>query len=284
MNLFTKMLRAVKWGNAHPRDPVVAEWFGGGSVSMTGASVTPKSAMQSAIVFACVRVLSETVAQLPLNVYERAADGGRTRADAHPLFPVLHLQPNMAQTSFEWREMFVGHMALRGVSYHQIFTDNSGRVVSIVPLHPDRTRPYKMPDGSIAFEHVTLNGTRRILLAREVLYMPAMADDLYSPLSPIALHRETIGLGLGAREYMARFYSSSAQPKGAIKVTQPLADDTAKMLRLSQTPGTEPKITTNPTVKAADVDDPFVSSIKVVAGARYQLFRTPVSAFVPIHG
>ena len=233
MNIFSKALRAIKWGSAPARDPVVAEWWGGGNLSMTGASVTEATAMQSAAVFACVRVLAETVAQLPLNVYERAPDGGRSRADAHPLFPVLHLSPNEAQTSFEWREMFVGHMALRGVSYHQIFTDNSGRVVSLVPLHPDRTRPFQSPDGSIAFEHVTRDGQLRILLGHEVLYLPAMSDDLYTPLSPIRLHRETIGLGLGAREYMARFYSGSAQPKGAITYDKPLSDEAATMLRES---------------------------------------------------
>lgn len=231
MNRFTKWLRASKGASAPPRDPVVAEWFGGGNVSMTGASVTAASAMQAGAVFACVRVLAETVAQLPLNVYARDANGGRSRAHAHPLFPILHLQPNNGQTSFEWREMIVGHMALRGVSYSQIFFDNSGRVVSLVPLHPDRTRPFKAPDGGVAFDTVAAGGQRRTLLPAEVLYLPGMCDDLYRPLSPIGLHRETIGFALGAREYQSRFYSGSAQPKGAIKMPGVLGEEATKMLR-----------------------------------------------------
>ena len=138
--------RADKIILTNPRDPLLAAWFGGGSSSVAGVNVTPDSAMGHDAVYGCVRVLSETMAQLPLHVYRRTDNDGKEKALDHPLYPVIHDKPNLKQTSYEWREMQTGHCTLRGNSYSHIKFLNNGRVDQIIPLHPDRVMPFEAPD------------------------------------------------------------------------------------------------------------------------------------------
>jgi HK97 family phage portal protein len=225
--------RATKTGLKHPRDPVLAAWFGGGNVSAAGVSVTADTAITHDAVFACVRVLAETMAQLPLHVYRRLADGGKERATDHPLYDKLHNAPNLKHTSYEWRELQTGHCALRGNAYAQITTLNNGRVDQIIPLHPDRVMPFEAPDGSVAIRYTPEKGGNVILLANEIMRLPGLSCNGIEGLSPITAHRETIGHGLAAREYGSRFFSNNAAPKGGIRVPAALDDAAIKALRAS---------------------------------------------------
>ena len=225
--------RADKIILTHPRDPLLAAWFGGGSSSIAGVNVTPESAMGHDAVYGCVRVLSETMAQLPLHVYRRTNNDGKEKALDHPLYPIIHDKPNLKQTSYEWREMQTGHCALRGNSYSHIKFLNNGRVDQIIPLHPDRVMPFEAPDGTVAIRYTPLKGGTQILLADEIIRMPGMSFDGIKGLSPITIHRETIGVGLAQKEYGARFFSNNASPKGALKIPSVLDDEAAKELRAS---------------------------------------------------
>src|SRR3990170_3587836 len=108
--------------------------------SYSGQAITPETAMACSAVFACVRAISEDVASLPLFIYQRRADGGKNRAPFHPLYDLLHSQPNRWQTAFEFREMMQGHVLLRGNAYSQIVPGPRGAVDQLVPLHPDRVK------------------------------------------------------------------------------------------------------------------------------------------------
>ena len=131
-NSFSALFRA----RDKPRDSVSAApvfYFG---TSGSGKSVTAQTAIQLSTVYACVRVISETVASLPLGVYE-ATDDGNLKAGDHPLYHLLHDEPNAEMTSFVFREVMLAHLLLYGNSYSQIIRSGKNTVVGLYPLLPD---------------------------------------------------------------------------------------------------------------------------------------------------
>ncbi|MCH8054835.1 MAG: phage portal protein, partial [Deltaproteobacteria bacterium] len=116
-------------------------WYNSvGTLTTAGIRVTADTAFNVSAVYAAVRIVSETVAQIPLIIYRRMANGGKERAENHPLFDLLHNQPNPWQTSFEWREMMTSHLALRGNAYNEIIPGPRGAVDQLIPLNPDRIK------------------------------------------------------------------------------------------------------------------------------------------------
>jgi HK97 family phage portal protein len=221
----------------HPRDPALAEWFGGGGTS-AGVAVNPTTAMRQTAVYACVGLLADTIASLPLDLYEEMPDGSKRRATDHSLDGILHDDPNPSDTSMEWRQELVIHMALRGNAYSAIVQDpRSGEIEALVTLHPDRTRPFRFVDAAgarrVGYDYQPIDGPRMVLTDREVLHFrrrPFTADGLRGT-SPIDLHRETIGLALAAQQYGAAFYGNNATPKGALTVPGKLTDEARAALR-----------------------------------------------------
>ncbi|MBS1198147.1 MAG: Phage portal protein [Proteobacteria bacterium] len=216
--------------SAHPRDPVIAEWFSGGGSSVTGLSVTPDTAMRVTAVYRAVSILSQTYASLPLGVYRQLANGGKERDRAHPLDEVLTRSPNRWQTSFEWREMMSGHFALRGRCYSEIISTGGKAVAELIPLHPDRIKPFRAPDGYLAFEYTPADGPRRIILQSEMHFMHGLTvgADGITPLSPIGCCREAIALALATEEHGARLFRNGTRLGGVLKMPGRLKDDLAR--------------------------------------------------------
>lgn len=229
--LFGGERRGVK--TAPPRDPVIAEWWGSSSLTATGLSITPNTAMRSAAVYACVRVLTDTISTLPVHLFEKTPNGGRRQLNDHPLTMLIGGRPHRALTSVQWRQMAMAHVALRGNAYAEIVMANDGRITELVPLPPDRVRAFWAPDGRRAYEYQPEIGPRRILLQSEMLHLMGLSVDGLKGLNPIELHRETIGLSMAAHEYGARFFGNNAAPKGALKMPGTLNDEAAKILRES---------------------------------------------------
>ncbi|HSH84362.1 MAG TPA: phage portal protein, partial [Guyparkeria sp.] len=161
----------ASFSQANPKDPILAEWFGGRSNTSAGVSVTADSAMRISAVFACVRILSSAIASLPLIVYRRVENDGRRRDAAHPLYGLLHDAPNRWQTSYEFREMQAAHLLLRGNAYAEIVPSGTRAVAELVPLNPDRVRPFMAPDGTVAYEYSPDEGESRIILQHEMHHL-----------------------------------------------------------------------------------------------------------------
>ena len=203
-------------------------------MSASGAAVTADSAMRVAAVYACVRVLAQAVAQVPLHVYRKSAKGGAERATDHPLYDLLHFKPNDWQTSFEWRESSVAHCALRGDAYSKIEIDSRGRIERLVPLHPDLIWPFLTDNGQIAYRYSPASGGQKYFLNSEILRLPGLSfDPTARSLSPIELHRNLIGNSMTATEYQGNLWKNSAVPKGALFTPPPLTDEAVKALRKS---------------------------------------------------
>lgn len=198
-----------------------------GGASAAGVAVTPSSALQSTAVFACVRLLSESVAMLPALLYRRRADGGKERADNHPVYALLHNQPNPEQTSFELIESLMGQLGLFGNAFAEIQWRN-GYPVALWPLRADHTWVQRV-NGRLVYDTAILDADGSYqsfrLPAYRVLHVRAFGNG-YWGYSPIRYHATTIGLELATREYGARFFGNGARP-GVVLTHPGLLDDEA---------------------------------------------------------
>lgn len=110
-------------------------YFGG---TTSGKAVTERTAMQMTAVYSCVRILAEAVAGLPLNIYQYNADGGKEKALDHPLYLLLHDEPNPEMSSFVFRETLMTHLLLWGNAYAQVIRNGRGEVMALYPLMPNK--------------------------------------------------------------------------------------------------------------------------------------------------
>lgn len=118
--------------------------------SNAGKSVNPKNAVQVSAVYACVRVSVETIASLPLGVYESTGSGSN-KATEHPLYRLLHDEPTPEMTSFVWRETMLSHLLLYGNAYCQIIRSGRTNIVGLYPLLPDRMEVDRDSKGNLTY-------------------------------------------------------------------------------------------------------------------------------------
>lgn len=197
-------------------------FFWGGSTS--GAYVSENSALQTTAVYACVRVIAETVAALPLNVYQYAGDG-RKLATEHYLYNILHNEPNPEMTSFVFRETLMSHLLLWGNAYAQIIRDGGGRVVALYPLLPSKMDVSRNTSGEIYYTYWKDKDETRpheksggiVLSVDEVLHIPGLSYDGLVGYSPIALAKNAVGMAIATENYGASFFSNNANPGGILE-------------------------------------------------------------------
>jgi len=198
-----------------PRDSVsaaLAFYFGS---SAAGKAVNPRTAVQMTAVYACVRVIAETVASLPLHVYQYT-DEGSEKALSHPLYRILHDEPNSEMTSFILRETMLTHLLLWGNSYCQILRDGRGRILGLYPLLPEKMQVDRDNNGTLLYDYTAQGGSVARLRPEDVLHIPGLGFDGIIGYSPIALEKNAIGLGMAAEEYGSRFFSNGATPSGVL--------------------------------------------------------------------
>lgn len=201
----------------------------------SGILVSEQSALRSMAVLACVRVLAETIASLPLHVYRKRSDGGKERADYHDAYPVLHDSFNPAMTSFVGRETLQGHVATRGNAYALIEKDAAGYTTALWPVPPDCIEP--AVDHGALWYVITPTGTDVLGIApgvyrpSDVLHVPGLGYDGLKGYSPIHLAREAVGLGIAAERFGAAFFGNGARPGGILTSEKMLTD--AQATRIS---------------------------------------------------
>lgn len=191
----------------------------GGSSSATGRKVTADTAMQASAVYACIRILAETVASLPLNVYKRLQPTGKEKAINHNLYSVLHDAPNPEITSLEFREAMQAHLCLRGNAYAEKVFDGAGRLRQLWPISPDRVSVERDRITKQLVYTVTLpeSAGQVRLTTKNMFHLRGLSGDGIVGYSPIKLFKESIGLSLAAEEYGARFFGNSLRPSGVFE-------------------------------------------------------------------
>ena len=192
--------------------------------SAVGKNVNEFTAMQTTAVYACVRILAESIASLPLHVYAYRGQG-KERVPEHPLYFLLHDSPNLEMTSFVFRETAMIHLLLWGNSYAQILRDGRGRVVGLHPLLPNRMSVERNDAGEIIYTYTPMIDANlnfkdkgQIRLRREdVLHIPGLGFDGLVGYSPIAMAKNAIGIALATEEYGAAFFRNGARPGGVLE-------------------------------------------------------------------
>ena len=203
-------------------------FFLGGTSS--GKYVTERSAMQMTAVYCCVRILSEAVASLPLQFYRYTDDGGKEKAVDHPLYFLLHDEPNPEMTSFIFRETLMTHLLLWGNAYSQIIRNGKGEVVALYSLMPDRMKVDRDEHGRLYYEYTVYDaddvdgrkGTNKVgrtvrLQPHDVLHIPGLGFDGLVGYSPIAMAKNAIGLAIATEEYGSKFFANGAAPSGVLE-------------------------------------------------------------------
>ncbi len=176
--------------------------------------VSADAALRLAAVYACVRILSETMASLPIVIYRTRPDGGKDRIKDHWLYQRLGRTPNRYQNPFEWREMLQGHLTLRGNAYCQILANAKGEITQLLPIHPDRVKLEMLTNGDYRYRISQAGGTELILPRGDVWHLRGLSSDGLLGMSPIELARESLGMALAAQDYGARFFANDAKPTG----------------------------------------------------------------------
>lgn len=196
-------------------------WLGG---TTSGKVVNERSAMQMTAVYACVRILSEAIASLPIQLYKRLEDeSGKKKAIKHPLYYLLHDEPNPEMTSFVFRETMMTHLLLWGNAYAQIIRNGKGEVMGLYPLMPNRMTVDRDHDGHIFYSYQMLDSdgqkpTGTVTLSpHDVLHIPGLGFDGLVGYSPIAMAKNAIGLAIATEEYGAKFFANGATPGGLLE-------------------------------------------------------------------
>ena len=192
--------------------------------STSGKNVNEFTAMQTTAVYACVRILSETLAALPLQLY-RYTPGGKERVYDHPLYHLLHDEPNPEMTSFIFRETLMSHLLIWGNAYAQIIRDKLGRVQGLYPLRPDKMTVCRDENGQIYYiytkttdENPAIKPYGQVPLRKdEVLHIPGLGFDGLVGYSPIAMARNAVGMTMACEEYGASFFANGASPSGVLE-------------------------------------------------------------------
>lgn len=197
-------------------------FYMGGSSS--GKAVTERSAMQMTAVYSCVRILSEAVAGLPLHFYRYTDDGGKEKAIDHPLYNLLHDEPNPEMTSFIFRETLMTHLLLWGNAYAQIIRNGKNEIIALYPLMPNKMEVSRDKSGQLYYTYVTqpeeahtMKGTVVYLRPSEVLHIPGLGFDGLVGYSPIAMAKNAIGMAVACEEYGAKFFANGAAPGGVLE-------------------------------------------------------------------
>jgi len=219
MGIFSRLFK-----RATPQNSLTTSrpfFFGRASADV---SVNERTAMQTTAVYACVRVISETIASLPLHLYRYEGNGSLIES-AHPLYDILHTVPNPEMTSFIWRETLMSHLLLYGNAYAQIIRDGTGRVKYLYPLLPNKMDVWRDDAGEIYYTYYRDSDETRsqdksggVTLRREdVLHIPGLSFDGLVGYSPIALARNAIGMSIAAENYGATFFANGANPGGVLE-------------------------------------------------------------------
>jgi HK97 family phage portal protein len=224
---------AVKVSFGHPSEPSeeLLRLFAYGE-STSGVAVTETTALGCAPYWSCTRVIAEDVASLPLPVYRKLIPRGKVRAPEHPLYRLLHDEPNPEMQAMDFREAVTSHAVTWGNGYAEIERTNAGTIKALWPLRPDRMR-LERRDGQLYYLY-TVGGVTYALLPRQVLHIHGLGFDGVVGYSVARVGANSIGIGMALDEYAGRLFSNGAAPRGVIE--QPdngkkLGDESIKRLR-----------------------------------------------------
>jgi HK97 family phage portal protein len=182
-------------------------------------------------VYACVRIISETIGSLPLMVYDRLPNGGKKRRINDRWHILLHDAPNDTQTAMEFREQMQAALCLRGNAYAQIIRNADGFPISLIPLSPDAVTP-RWQGGRIVYDHRTESGLRTFQKP-DIFHIKGRSSDGLVGRSVLKDAREAFGVAIATQNYASKFWRNDATPGMILKHPTKLSPEGKKSLKES---------------------------------------------------
>jgi HK97 family phage portal protein len=211
----------------------IVEWMNGGEATSAGVNISTEGSLKLAAVWACVRVISEDLASLPMITYKRL-ERGKERATEHRLYGLLHDAPNPFMTAMQFRETLQAHVLLWGNAYASIDRDQDGRPVALWPLRPDRMQgPALSAAGTLLYNYTLPNGEPRALTQSDVFHLRGLSTDGITGYSPIAQHREALALSLATMTFGNKFFGNGSQPGGVLQAKTKLSREASDRMKMS---------------------------------------------------
>lgn len=190
-----------------------------GGDTAAGVNVTEQAALALPAVYACINVLSQTLAHTPIELMKDAPKGPK-KATSHRLYDVVKMSPSPDQTSYVWRETIEGHRNGWGNGFSEIIRDGA-YPVGFEIRYPDRTEARRTTDGTLVYTTQNDTGQQRSVAAADMLHFAGLGFDGLKGYSPIHQAREAIGLGMAIHKFGASFFGKGASPKGIIESEMP---------------------------------------------------------------
>lgn len=259
----------------------IRSWFGGGrqhsgtqstgpagSAYPTAVTVTEESALQLSSVWACVRLLSQTVASLPILVY-RTTPNGRELVENH-WFSDLMRHPNKFQTRYEFWEHQIGNLALHGNMYAKIGR-RAGNIISLMPLSPLQVET-KLLDGRVA--HIFTSDGDIAVLSSDSVWHAKMNGDLIVGRSPIQFGAKVFGVAQAAEMQVSHIYANGGKPSGVLSLDRLLTPEQRALARdsfSSLTTGTDDRLLVLEQGMTFQAISLSPEDIELLASRRYQL-------------
>lgn len=207
-------------------------WIGGsGIMTNAGVKVDELSAMRFITVYSCVRVLAETYAMLPRHVVKDRPNGGHDKVPSHPVYGLLHDQPNEEMTAVTYFETTLGHRILSGNEYSIIEHNRRGQVMEIYPVPWTDMEPRRNSETMKIEYHLNDRGKDEVLPSEKVLHIPGLGFDGVKGYSTIQMNRDAVGLGKAASEFAQRFYGQGMNVGGVLEHPGALSDPAYERLR-----------------------------------------------------
>lgn len=196
----------------------------GASPTSSGVNINERTALQISAVFACVRVIAESIGSLPLHVYQRKDPRGREKALTRREYTLLHDAPNNRMTACVFREVMTAHVLLYGNAYALIELDGSAKTKALWPLSPSSVRVELAADRSLRY--VVRDGVTNkdeSYTYEEIVHIPGLSFDGVSGLSPVVLHREGIGLAQALESFGAEYFGNGIAVSGILQAKKNLS-------------------------------------------------------------
>ena len=202
-----------------------------GNRTASGIRVTADNSMACSAYTACIRVISDAVSALPLHVYERLANGGKAKAPTHPVYRLLHMQPNPWQTAQEFRDWMTGMYLHYGASYAEIRPGARGAVSELWPLHSSRMEVERLENGSLRYKYREPNGRETFYSQEQIFCLRFTTEDGVKPVPTYKLFANVIGLSQALEAHAASYFGSGARPGVILESDNPIPAEAAERLR-----------------------------------------------------
>ncbi len=195
------------------RSPYDDFWYGPTPArTPAGVMLNPDTAMRLATFYACVNVITQDIAKVPLVLYRRKEDGSRERVTDHPVVKLL-ANPSKWMTPIDWKQRLQGQQLMRGNAYCEKRYDFRGRWTELNPLKVDNVRVEQLPDGTVRYHYTDPQTFReRVYLQGEILHFRGLSLEGPLGMSLIDQMRDSLGEAVAAQNYGASFFGNDARP------------------------------------------------------------------------